>query len=215
MNRQIREDERPWIPPQVDLVDPVDGDSEPEDRNVQINTVPGEIEVADESVLQKVIEEHGKTPEPEIGRARFLRGEGEIGTAGYADTYWTHFDFRSDVRKAITRVQKQFPWLTYANTYYHHPPVYGRTYEFVSVDYWAGGLVNGRYVGYRGKPIWSVVDGWKVFNAAFNDPYLPNIAWIIYGGYMWSRNYGWGPAPWGPADSDPRHDHHIHITSLI
>jgi hypothetical protein len=215
MDRRIEEDKRLWIPPQVERSEPVDGDSLPEDKNVHINTVPGEVEVADEDALRRVIETKGRFPEPEIARARLLKGdEPEIGTQSYAQRYWTHFDFREDVAAGIVRVQKQFPWETYANTYYEHPPVYGRTYEFVSVDYWGGGFWNGRYAGYRGKPI-GVGFGWEVFNAAFNDPYLPNIYWAIFNGYMWTRGYGWGPSPWGPPDSDPRHDKHIHISYLL
>jgi hypothetical protein len=149
----------------------------------------------------------GVVKEPEVGRVGH-----EVAVAGYSDTYWTHFDWREDVARAVARVQKKFPYLTYANTYYCHPPVYGRAYEFQSADLWGGGLAGGYYYGYRGKPIGSVVDGWDVFDALFYDPYLPNIYWIIFGGYMWTRGYGWGPAPWGPPDSDPGHHAHIHVT---
>lgn len=218
----VEADKRLWLPPWVENENPVDGTDAPEDRNVSVNTVPGEISVADDAVLQKVIAEHGVFPEPELGRAQLLRREageaedpGAVSAQGYADTHWTHFDFRPDVGRAVVRVQKQFPWLTFANTYFWHPPVHKRIYEFVSNDYWAGGLVNGEYVGYRGKSIGSVVNGWDVFNAVFNDPHLPNIYWIIFGGRMWTRGYGWGPSPWGPPDSDPRHDHHIHVTYLL
>lgn len=132
----------------------------------------------------------------------------------YISDHPTQFNFRSDVQRLINRVQDKFPYETYACTYYQHPPVFGRKYETVSVDFWGGGIVNGRYVGYRGKDINSVVDGWDVFNEIFNDPYEPNIYWIIFGGRMWTRGYGWGPAPWGPTGSDARHDKHIHVTYL-
>ena len=133
----------------------------------------------------------------------------------YLTDHPTHFDFRADVKRAIARVQAIFPYKTFANTYYQHPPIYGRKYEFVSADFWGGGIIDGQYAGYRGKPIGWTVDGWKVFNAIFNDPYLPNIAWIIFGGRMWDRWGGWGPAPYGPPDSDPGHYKHIHVTYML
>ena len=116
--------------------------------------------------------------------------------------------------RAINRVQKKFPSQTFANTYYMHPPVYGRKYEFVSVDFWGGGLSNGQYVGNRGKPIGAFL-GHKVWNALYQDSYLPNIFWIIWNGRMWVRGSGWGPSPWGPPDSDARHFRHIHVTYVL
>lgn len=165
--------------------------------------------------MKKVIAEHGVVVEPEIAAARLDEPKTDDGltpAGGYADTYWTHFDFRSDVRRSINRIQAKFPYLTYCNTYYMHPPVFGRVWEIRSVDFWAGGLSNGYYTGYRGKNINITVPIWDVFNAAFNDPYLPNIAWIIANGYMWSRNGGWTSAPWGPAGSDAGHYAHCHIS---
>jgi len=118
------------------------------------------------------------------------------------------------VARAINRVQKKFPSQTFANTYYMHPPVYGRKYEFVSVDFWGGGLSNGQYVGNRGKPIGAFL-GHKVWNAIYQDSYLPNIFWIIWNGRMWVRGLGWGPSPWGPPDSDAGHFRHIHVTYVL
>lgn len=161
------------------------------------------LRASDEDIRAQVAE-HGMLLEPELA-------EEPIPEAGYADVYWTHFDFYAPVRRAINRVQAQYPWLTYACTYFKHPPVFERVWEIFSVDYWAGGLVNGRYVGYRGKNINTVINGWKIFNAAFNDPYLPNIAWIVYGGYMWTPR-GWTTAPPGPRNSDPGHHFHPHIS---
>jgi hypothetical protein len=197
------------IPEWVERPEPVDGDSPgPEDKNVHLNTVPGEIEAADEETMRRVVEEHGKFAEPEIGRSS---GGGEIGVASYIDDYPTRFFFQSYVSQLIARVQKRVPWQTYACSYEEHPPVYGHTYERVSTDFWGGGLVNGRYAGYRGKPIGTDL-GWRVFNLLWNDPYRPNILWIIFGGKMWSRGYGWSAAPWGPAGSDAGHHHHVHVT---
>jgi hypothetical protein len=95
-----------------------------------------------------------------------------------------------------------------------HPPVYGRKYEFVSVDFWGGGRSHGKYVGYRGKPIGASL-GQRVFSAIFHDRYKPNIFWIIWNGRMWVRGTGWEASPWGPPDSDPRHEKHIHVTYVL
>lgn len=214
---QPYDEDRLWMPPEVEIEAPVDGDSVPEDRNVHINTVPGEVEVATEEELQQEVEKYKSLREPEAAREE----EGKPPPPGaaafggwYEEKYWTHFDFRDDVARVIARIQKKFPWQTFANTYYMHPPVYARKYERVSVDFWGGGRVNGRYAGYRGKPIGTSL-GWNIVNAAMNDPYLPNINWIIFGGKMWTRGVGWGPAPWGPAGSDAGHHFHCHISYVL
>ena len=219
----IEEDKRLWIPPWLEGdPNPPDHRAAPEDRNVHVNTVPGEVEVADTETMLREIQRFGKVDEePEIGRARDLgvvwpppEAEAEVGIESYISDHPTHFDFRPDVARFVARIQKLFPWLTFMNTYYRHPPVFGRRLEFVSVDTWQGGLVDGRYVGYRGKPLDPDL-GARVFNAIFNDPYAPPIYWIIYRGRMWTRGYGWGPSPGGPPDSDPRHDWHIHLSCLL
>ena len=200
---------------------PVDGTDEPEAEKVpeQINFDPDEIEVATEEDLQRIIEEEGKVSEPEIGAFELgnpasLSGEARAVSRSYISDHPTHFDFRADVARAINRVQAKFPSQTYANTYYMHPPVYGRKYEYVSVDFWGGGLSNGRYAGYRGKPIGTSL-GNQVWKAIYNDPNLPNIFWIIWNGKMWVRGTGWEPAPWGPPDSDAGHYKHIHVTYVL
>jgi hypothetical protein len=157
--------------------------------------------------------------EPEIGAyelvpAPSLGGAGAFGRASYISTHPTHFDFRADVARLVNRIQKKFPWQTFANTYYMHPPVYGRKHEFVSVDFWGGGLSSDRYVGYRGKPIGASL-GHKVWNALYHVPYLPNIGWIIWNGKMWVRGSGWHSSPWGPPDSDAGHYKHIHVTHVL
>ena len=200
---------------------PVDGTDEPEAEKVPepINIVSDEIEAATEEELQRIIEEEGKVSEPEIGAFQLgdpapSPGEARAISRSYISDHPTHFDFRADVARAVNWVQAKFPSQTFANTYYMHPPVYGRKYEFVSVDFWGGGLSNGRYVGYRGKPIGASL-GHQVWDALFHDPNLPNIFWIIWNGRMWVRGTGWGNSPWGPADSDPRHEKHIHITYVL
>ncbi len=132
----------------------------------------------------------------------------------YIDDHPTRFDFRGDVRKAINRVQAKFPHETFANTYVEHPPGYRGQYDLVSVDFWGGGLRNGKFAGYRGKPI-GTERGNKVFHAIWHDKHKPNIFWIIWNGRMWIRGKGWGPAPDGPADSDAGHYNHIHCTYAI
>jgi hypothetical protein len=54
-----------------------------------------------------------------------------------------------------------------------------------------------------------------VFNAIYHDQYKPNIFWIIWNGRMWVRGTGWEASPWGPPDSDPRHEKHIHVTYML
>lgn len=199
---------------------PVDGTNEPEANNVpeRINIVSDEIEAATEEDLQRIIEEEGKMGEPEIAAYEFDQapspGERIGRMRSYGELYPTHFDFRADVSRLVNRIQRKFPWQTFANTYYMHPPACGRTYEFVSVDFWGGGLLNGRYVGYRGKPIGAPL-GHRVWNALYHDRHLPNINWIIWNGKMWVRGSGWCPSPGGRADSDAGHYKHIHVTYML
>ena len=200
---------------------PTDGTDEPEAEKVPepINIVSDEIEVATEEELQRIIEQEGKVSEPEIGAFELgdpgsSPGEARAASRSYISDHPTHFDFRADVARAVNRVQAKFPSQTFANTYYMHPPVYGRKYEFVSVDFWGGGLWNGQYVGYRGKPIETSL-GHQVWNALFYDEYLPNIHWIIWNGWMWTRGWGWDSSPPGPPDSDAGHYNHIHVTYIL
>lgn len=194
------------LPDWIEQSEPVDGTELDEDEDVQING--DENNIVGEDLLAE-IEQFGKFLEPEIEDD----DEEFISMTGYANRHWTHFNFNRDVKRSINRVQGKFPWKTFANTYYQHPPGYNRKWEFRSVDYWGGGLRNGRYAGYRGKPIGRRF-GQRVFNAIFNDPYRPNIAWIIFNGYRWQRYGGWGRAPWGPAGSDAGHYKHIHVTYM-
>jgi hypothetical protein len=211
---------------------PVDGTDEPEPEEVPepINIVSDEIEPATEEELQRVIEEEGKVLEPEIAAFELdattspfdldtssSPGETrEVATRAltYEQLHPTHFNFRADVARLVNRIQRQFPWQTFANTYFQHPPIYGRKYERVSVDFWGGGRRNGRFVGYRGKPIGTAL-GHRVFRALFNDRHRPNICWIIWNGRMWVRGTGWENSPWGPAGSDPKHVNHVHVTYCL
>lgn len=122
----------------------------------------------------------------------------------YATTYWTHHDWDPDVEELVMRYESEFEGI-YLNTYYCHPPVYGRTYEFRSFDVWdsAG----------RGQALDPTL-GDAVFDRIFHDPYGPPIAWIIYKGQMWTP---WGWEVYDPPEdgSDPGHYRHIHVTYAV
>jgi hypothetical protein len=104
-----------------------------------------------------------KELEPEIAAAEpdATLGPGEARAVSRALPYHvlhpTNFNWRADVARLVNRIQKKFPWQTYANTYSWHPPysppLITVRYDAVSVDFWGGGRSNGKYVGYRGKPI--------------------------------------------------------------
>ena len=103
---------------------PVDGTGEPDaaDAPREINVVSEEVEVATEEELRRVIEQEGEVLEPEIAIARQEDappppGEEGSTTRGYGDDHPTHFDWRPDVAQLVSRIQKQFPHQTYANTY--------------------------------------------------------------------------------------------------
>lgn len=139
----------------------------------------------------------------------------------YVTDHPTNFIWRDDIRRRIGQIQAKFPWYTYVNTYYDHPPGYGAWpvgfYDTRSFDVWGGGVVGGRYTGYRGKPLRPRL-GKKVFREIFNDPHPPDINWCIYQGRMWwnpaTGGLGWTSSPPGPPDSDPGHYNHIHVTMI-
>ena len=214
----VEQDKRLWIPPWAEVEEPVDGGEadEPNEPLLPVNLPTGEVKPAAEEELRREVARHGVAVEPEIARSVVeAGGPGPNVLASYMSEYPTRFFYRSDVGRSINRIQAEFPWVTYACTYVRHPPVFGHKYEHVSVDYWGGGLdANGRYVGYRGKPIGREL-GDRVFNVLFRDPHRPNIYWIIWGGRMWTRGYGWGPSPGGPPDSDAGHYLHIHVSYLL
>jgi hypothetical protein len=123
-------------------------------------------------------------------------------------------------------VQIRRPWMTYCNTYFDHPPDYQAPrrwpvdyYSAKSFDVWGGGLtLTGKYTGYRGKPL-PRKRGNKIFKQLFNAKTGPEIDWIIYAGEMWwnpkTGGPGWTSAPPGPADSDPGHWNHLHVTYVV
>jgi hypothetical protein len=142
----------------------------------------------------------------------------------YITDHPTHFRWRWDVRQMVKKTQAKWPFKTYINTYWDHPPDFQVPrrwppgfYDSLSFDVWGGGLVNGIYQGKRGKPLDPEL-GDKIFAYLFNYAGLPDIDWIIYKGRMWwnqrTGGHGWQAAPWGPDDSDAGHWHHIHVTYI-
>jgi hypothetical protein len=128
---------------------------------------------------------------------------GDPGSGWYAETYWTHHDWDDDVMNLVLKYEAQYDGI-YLNTYYMHPPVHGRAWEFRSFDVWD---VTGR--GWDLDPYL----GDEVYWTIRNDPEPPLIAWIIYKGVHWDP---WdGPVTWDlqPDDgSDYGHWRHIHVT---
>ncbi len=137
----------------------------------------------------------------------------------YIQDHPTHFDWRPDVRALVRKYRSEFPWQAYWNTYYYHPPynppAITRRYDAQSFDVWGGGVVNGVYRGYRGKPLNPEL-GDRIWRRIWHDPEGPRIWWVIWAGKMYVSpafgGRGWGPAPSGPPDSDPGHWKHIHCT---
>ncbi len=120
----------------------------------------------------------------------------------YANTHPTHHDWNPDVLKLVIKYEALYSRI-YINTYYKHPPVFGRVWEFRSFDVWD---VKGR--GYALDPR----VGHDVFWTIMNDPSLPRIAWIIYYGEMWTPERGWEIYDPPEDGSDPGHYNHIHVT---
>ena len=146
----------------------------------------------------------------------------------YLSDHPTNFIWTPRVQERVNAVQNRHPWKTFINTYWDHPPDFWAIsnglprrwapgyYDMVSFDVWEGGLdANGRYTGYRGKPL-RVKLGKKIFNQLFYATSGPSIDWIIYRGRMWwnpaTGGPGWTVAPGGAAGSDPNHDEHMHVT---
>jgi hypothetical protein len=137
----------------------------------------------------------------------------------YIDDHPTNFIWTPHVAQTVARLQAKYPWRTYINTYWDHPPLPNVTdgfYDEVSFDVWGGGRsrITGKYLGYRGKPLPRRL-GNRIFKELFYGNY-PEIDWIIWQGRMWwnpaTGGPGWTVAPAGAADSDPGHFGHIHWT---
>ena len=57
----------------------------------------------------------------------------------YIDDYPTQFNFTKRVKSRVRAVQRAYPWQTYANTYYDHPPGLTAT---TSVSAWTSGVAG-------------------------------------------------------------------------
>ena len=120
------------------------------------------------------------------------------------------------VRRRVRSIQRRWPWKTYINTYWQHPPGFNNFYTRKSFDVWGGGGNNSiNYSGYRGKTLPRAL-GDDIFVHLFYASNGPAIDWIIWQGEMWwnpaTGGPGWTDAPPGPADSDADHMKHIHVT---
>jgi len=125
------------------------------------------------------------------------------GSGWYANTYPTHHRWNDDVYRFVLKYEAQYAGI-YLNTYYMHPPVFGRKWEFRSFDVWD---VAGR--GFALDPDL----GKEVRRTIMGDPEPPWIAWIIYRGKMWTPTLGEVPWDLQPDDgSDYGHWRHIHVT---
>lgn len=144
----------------------------------------------------------------------------------YATDHPTHFNWDERVRRRVTALWRRYPWQTYVNTYFDHPPDYRRPrrwpvayYDAKSFDVWGGGGTDEEsYTGYRGKPLPREL-GEEIFDVLFYAQRGPAIDWIIYRGKMWwnpaTGGPGWTASPPGPPDSDPQHLRHIHVTYIV
>lgn len=119
----------------------------------------------------------------------------------YVERHPTRYFWTPGVAALLKDLVKRFPNIT-VNTYVGHPPGWEQ-YERVSFDVW----------GPKGRGDWLDPDvGKKVWAYLFNLEGKPYWEWGIYRGEMWTRSTGWEPAPSGPADSDPGHYGHIHVS---
>ena len=123
----------------------------------------------------------------------------------YANAHFTHHDWRPDVLALVLKYEAWFPGV-YLNTYFQHPPIFGRIWEFVSYDVWD---IKGRgYAVGRER-------GWQIVYAIMNDPAPPPIAWLIFDGWIWTPEDGWQLYPDHDVASDAQHRYHIHVTHKL
>lgn len=144
----------------------------------------------------------------------------------YLSDHPTNFNWNPRVKERVALIQRRHPWKTFINTYWDHPPDFHTPrlwpvdfYSKKSFDVWGGGgNSQATYSGYRGKPLPQEL-GKRIFHEIFNASGGPPIDWCIYRGKMyWSPKTGgsgWTASPAGPADSDPGHWQHIHVTYQV
>jgi hypothetical protein len=198
-------------------VDPADGSLYERRRAIVRNPdqtpIANTTFVTDENGLLQIVRRHPivEIPEPQADAAPIVRSERSIsqekriahpGSGWYAENFPTHHDWNDDVNYLVLKYEAQYDG-TYLNTYYMHPPVFGRTWEFRSFDVWD---LAGR--GFDLDPDL----GDEVFDTIMDDPEPPYIAWILYKGRMWTP--GGDFESWDPPEdgSDPGHYRHIHCT---
>ena len=140
---------------------------------------------------------------PEMAQTKRPNLAGDVGW--YAQKYFTHHDWRPDVKALVLKYEAWWPGI-YINTYFSHPPIFGRIWEFVSYDVWdrAG----------RGIALDKTL-GWKIVYAILDDPNPPPIAWLLYDGWMWRPSDGWTVYDPPEDGSDPGHHRHIHVSHAL
>lgn len=133
----------------------------------------------------------------------------------YISDHPTHYNWRPPVKEVVKKVQAKFPWQQWIGTYYWHPPYrypsITRRYDADSFDVWGGGVVNGIYRGYRGKPLPDHLHK-EIFDFIFNMRGEPNINWILTNGWMWQGGRWTRYDPYDPWGADMGHHQHIHVT---
>ncbi len=140
---------------------------------------------------------------------------GKMGT--YIEEHPTTFNWRWDVRGLVSEIESKWPWLTYVNTYWWHPPYDAPEitirYDRRSFDVWGGGVYGGEYNGYRGKALPDYLHE-QIFNYVFYEQPRP-IYWVCTNGWLWVRGSGWTLYdPYDPYDADMGHYKHLHFTIL-
>jgi len=182
-------------------------------RNPDRTPIANTTFVTDENGLLHLVRRHPELeiPESQVNTVPIVRSEISTpqekriafpGSGWYAETYPTHHIWNDDVNRLVLKYEAQFDDI-YLNTYFMHPPVFGRKWEFRSFDVWD---VAGR--GFDLDPDL----GDEVHSTIMDDPDPPLIAWIIYKGSMFTP--GGGVETWDPPEdgSDPGHYRHIHVT---
>lgn len=154
--------------------------------------------------------------EEDAKRVPELRAGDVAGKMGsYISQHPTSFNFASPVKSLVEEIQDLFPWLTYLNSYFWHPPYDPPSitvrYDPWSFDAWGGGLYRGDYTGYRGKPLPDYLHE-KIFNYVFYKQSRP-IDWVCTNGWLWTHYGGWSRYdPYDPYDADMGHYRHLHFT---
>ncbi len=130
--------------------------------------------------------------------AKRVTGPAPKASGSYVEMHPTNFRWRRDVADLVRSVEAQY--LIFANTYYQHPPDWNR--DETSVDFWGP---EG-----RGDPI-NPLTGDAIVNRILNDPNPPNVAWLIWAGYIFIRDQGWQPFV---DDGTGLHYDHVHLTCV-